>query len=404
MSQIVVVGADQAGGQVTASLRQLKCEQDILLFGEENHLPYQRPLLSKQYLAGEQEQSRVYLRAEKFYQQHNIDLRIGQSINKIDTDNNQVFTSSGETIDYENLVLATGSRPRRLNIPGSDLQGILYLRSLDDVNAIKPEIIAGQKLVIIGGGYIGLEVASVAVEAGMEVTVVEMEDRILKRVTTEEMSAFYHQLHSQRGVNILLNTGIQGFNGQGKVSQALCGEQSLDADLVIIGVGIIPNTELAAAAGIECDNGIVTDDHCRTSVANIYAAGDCSNHPNPLLGRRLRLESVPNAMDQAKVVAANIMGQDKTYAAVPWFWSDQYEHKLQMVGFSSDGDRQIIRGNKDEKKFSVIHLQGNRLVAVDAVNAAKDFMAGRQLYGKNFDLDKLGDTQFEVKDCVLDAE
>lgn len=401
MSRIVIVGAGQAGGQVAAGLRQQGCKAEIVLFGDEPHLPYQRPLLSKQYLSSEQEEGRIFLRPQKFYQDHEISLRIAQRIDEINPASKAVTTDQGEKIDYQDLILATGSRPRRLNIPGSELQGLHYLRTLDDVNAIKADMQPGKKLVIIGGGYIGLEVASVAVTAGLNVTVVEAEDRILKRVATAEMSEFYHRLHNERGVRILLQSAVSSFEGEGHVRQVVCEGRKIEADLVIVGIGIIPNIELAESAGIECDNGIVTDDHCQTSVPHIYAIGDCSNHPNPILGRRLRLESVPNAMDQAKVVAANIMGNDKTYSAVPWFWSDQYEYKLQMVGFSADADRQVIRGDKEARQFAILYLQDNYLVAVDAVNSAREFMAGRQLYGRRFDPERLADSTLEVKDGLI---
>lgn len=401
MSRIVIVGAGQAGGQVAAGLRQQGCKDEIVLFGDEPHLPYQRPLLSKQYLSSEQEEGRIFLRPQKFYQDHEISLRIAQRIDEINPASKTVTTDQGEKIDYQDLILATGSRPRRLNIPGSELQGLHYLRTLDDVNAIKADMQPGKKLVIIGGGYIGLEVASVAVTAGLNVTVVEAEDRILKRVATAEMSEFYHQLHNERGVRILLQSAVSSFEGEGHVRQVVCEGRKIEADLVIVGIGIIPNIELAESAGIECDNGIVTDDHCQTSVPHIYAIGDCSNHPNPIIGRRLRLESVPNAMDQAKVVAANIMGNDKTYSAVPWFWSDQYEYKLQMVGFSADADRQVIRGDKEARQFAILYLQDNYLVAVDAVNSAREFMAGRQLYGRRFDPERLADSTLEVKDGLI---
>lgn len=402
MSKTIIIGAGQAGGQAAASLRQQKYQGEIILFGDEPYPPYQRPLLSKQYLSSEEAEDRVFLRADKFYQDHNISLRTSETISEIDPESKTVTTDKGETIEYQDLILATGSRPRKLKITGSDLLGIYYLRTLDDVNSIKNEMQAGKKLAIVGGGYIGLEVASVAVTAGMEVSVIEAEDRILKRVTTEEMSKFYHQLHVGRGVKIYLQTGVEGFEGEGRVSRVLCGNEKIDADVVIVGIGVIPNVELAEAAGIECDNGILTNEYCQTELPHIYAAGDCSNHPNPVLGRRLRLESVPNAMEQAKVVAANIIGKEKIYSAVPWFWSDQYEHKLQMVGFSSDGEKQVIRGDKDKKQFAIYYLNNDCLVAVDAVNSSVDFMAGRQLYGRKFSPEKLADLSNEVKECLVE--
>ncbi len=402
MNRIIIVGAGQAGGQVAASLRQQGCKDEILLFGDEPYPPYQRPLLSKQYLSSEEERDRIFLRADTFYQDHNISLRLNDRIKTIDAAVNTVTTASGEVIGYLNLVLTTGSRPRTLQVPGSDLKGIHYLRTLDDANAIKSEMLPGKKLVIIGGGYIGLEVASVAAAAGVSVVVVETEERILKRVTTEAMSRFYHQLHSERGVEICLNTTVSGFTGSESVAGVLCADKRLDADMVIVGIGIMPNIELAKNAGIVCDNGIITNEFSQTSFANIYAAGDCANHPNPLLGRRLRLESVPNAMEQAKVVAANIVGKGKSYAAVPWFWSDQYEHKLQMVGFSADGEQQVLRGDLLTRQFAIFYLHSGRLVAVDAVNSPVDFMAGRQLYGRRFDPGRLADQKNAIKDCLTD--
>ncbi len=401
MAGIIIVGAGQAAVQAAASLRQEGCKDEITIFGDEPWLPYQRPLLSKQYLLGTETEEQIYQRAEKFYEDQRVVLRLGERIESIDVAAKTVTSAKGEVIPYKELLLATGSRPRILKIQGSELSGIHYLRTLGDVNAIKNEMAPGKRLVIIGGGYIGLEVASVAVTLGLDVTVLEMEERILKRVTTAEMSEFYHQLHAGRGVKILLRTAVSGFEGDGHITHVLCGDQRIAADMVIVGIGIIPNVELAQAAGIECNNGIVVDDRCRTSAEHVYALGDCSNHPSPLVGRRLRLESVPNAQDQAKVVAANIMGKAKIYSAVPWFWSDQYELKLQMVGFSADGDTQVLRGDKSTNQFTVFYLKEGKLVAVDAVNNPRDFMIGRQFYGRKMDVSRLSDLSVDVKDLVL---
>ena len=228
-----------------------------------------------------------------------------------------------------------------------------------------------------------------------------MEDRILQRVTTPEMSAYYHQLHESRGLNILTNTTVSGFKGEnGKVTSVMCGDKEIPADLVIVGIGIIPNIELAQEAGLACDNGIVVDEHCQTSDPDIYAIGDCSNHPNPLLNRRLRLESVPNAMEQARVAVDNMLGGEKIYASVPWFWSDQYELKLQMVGFSADGDTQILRGDKSANAFAVFYLKGNTVVAADAVNSPREFMVCKQLYGKEVDPAVLADPDSDLKTLI----
>ena len=394
---IVIVGAGHAAGQAAASLRQEGYEDEIIIIGDEAHIPYQRPPLSKAYLSGEQGIERVHLRPEKFYQDRNITLKTGTTVSTLDVQAKTVTTDAGETIAWDRLLLATGGRPRKLSIPGSDLRGIHYLRTIADVDAIRGDFGEGKKLVIVGGGYIGLEVASVAVKYGLEVHVLEMEERILQRVTTPEMSAFYHKLHTGRGVVIHASAMVSGFTGDGSVSAVACGDQSFPADLVIVGIGIIPNTELAEAAGIDCDNGIVVDDHCRTSAPDVYAAGDCTNHPNPLLDRRLRLESVPNAMEQARVAAANMCGGDKVYAAIPWFWSDQYELKLQMVGFSSDGDTQVVRGDMDANAFAVFYLKDGRVVAADAVNRPKEFMICKQLIGREVDAAVLADPAADLK-------
>jgi 3-phenylpropionate/trans-cinnamate dioxygenase ferredoxin reductase subunit len=394
---IVIVGAGHAAGQAAASLRQEGFEDDIIIIGDEAHIPYQRPPLSKAYLSGEQGIERVYLRPEKFYEDKNVTVKTSTSVTAIDTAAHTVTTDQGETIGYDKLLLATGGRPRKLSIPGSDLTGIHYLRTIADVDAIRDEFAEGRRLVIVGGGYIGLEVASVAVKYGLEVHVLEMEERILQRVTTPQMSAYYHQLHGGRGVHIHTATMVTGFSGDAAVDAVLCGDESIAADLVIVGIGIIPNVEVVQAAGIECENGIVVDDHCRTSAPDVYAAGDCTNHPNPLLDRRLRLESVPNAMEQARVAAANMVGGDKVYASIPWFWSDQYELKLQMVGFSADGDTQVVRGDMDANAFAVFYLKDGRVVAADAVNSPKEFMICKQLIGKKVDAAVLQDPDSDLK-------
>ena len=405
MQGIVIVGAGQAAGQAAASLRQEGHKGAITLIGEEAQPPYQRPPLSKQYLAGDLEAAKLHLRPERFYADQGIDLILGTRVEALDIQGKSVATSDGKRHEYGQLLLATGSRPRQLALPGADLRGIHCLRTLADVDAIRAEMPGARRLCIVGGGYIGLEVAAVAATAGLEVTVLEMESRILQRVTTPEMSAYYQQLHASRGVQIRTGTRVTGFVGQqGKLAEVLCGEgESLAADLVIVGIGILPNVELAEAAGLACDNGILVDERCCTSDPHIYAAGDCTNHPNALLGRRLRLESVPNAMEQARVAASAMTGGDKTYAALPWFWSDQYEHKLQMAGFSSDAEEAVLRGNQAGNQFAVFYLKQGALVAVDAVNSPKDFMAARQLYGKPVDKAALADPGTDLKTLLASA-
>ena len=396
-SGVVIIGAGQASAVAAATLRKEKYTGTIRILGDESQPAYDRPPLSKYYLAGEMELPKLLIRPEEFYADNDIDLHTNTTVASIDAEAKQVVTAADEVFDYDKLVIATGSRARRLNLPGSDLEGIFYLRTLDDVDLIRQAMGSGKRLCVIGGGYVGLEVAAVASVAGLEVTVIETQDRILQRVTTPEMSDYYHNLHVERGVNIMLNKAVTGFEGTGSVSKVLCGDDSVDADLVIIGVGIVPNIEIAENAGIDCDNGILVDDHGQTSNPDIYAAGDCTNHPNRLLGRRLRLESVPNAIEQARVACINLLGGDLEYASIPWFWSDQYELKLQMVGFSSDGEESVVRGDKSTNSFAVFHLKDGCVVAVDAVNSSKAFMLGKRLYGKSVDAALLADESIELK-------
>ena len=406
MPTFVVIGGGHAAGQAVASLRQEGFEGEIVVIGDEPFLPYQRPPLSKQYLSGEQGLDRVYLRPEKFYEERNITLKLGVRVESLDCGAHTVVTSTGETISYDKALLCTGSRPRLLNAPGIDLAGIHYLRGIADVDGIRAEMADAKTMIIVGGGYIGLEVAAVTRTAGLEVSVLEMESRILNRVTTPTMSEFYTQLHEGRGVKILTDTAVSGFEGDGRVSAAVTATgEKLPADIVIVGIGILPNIELAEAAGLDCDNGIVVDERCATSNPDVYAAGDCTNHPNPLLNRRLRLESVPNAMEQARVAAANLLGGDKSYAAIPWFWSDQYELKLQMVGFSTNADQEVLRGDPSSNQFARFYLENGVLVAADAVNSPKEFMACRQLVAKQakqakVDVDKLADSEVPIKELL----
>jgi len=403
MTTIVIVGGGQAAGQAAASLRQEGYEDRIVLIGDEAVPPYQRPPLSKQYLSGEHDVDKIMLRPEKFYLDREIELRLNTTVASINPQGKSVQIEE-ESISYDKLLIATGSRPRKLSLPGSDLQGIYYLRTKSDVDDIRSAMGDARSLCIVGGGYIGLEVAAVAKSAGLEVHVLEMESRILQRVTTEAMSTFYHQLHTDRGVHIHTNTACSGFVGEaGRVTGVQCQAEVIKADMVIVGIGIIPNTELAEAAGLKTDNGIVVDDHCQTSDPDIYAAGDCTNHPNPILGRRLRLESVPNAMDQARTAASNMLGGNKTYAAVPWFWSDQYELKLQMVGFSSDGSEAVCRGEPASLQFAQFYLHDGAVVAVDAVNSPKEFMVAKQLYGKKVNPSELADPTTDLKAILASA-
>ena len=398
---ILIVGGGHAAGQAAASLRQGGYDGRLLIVCDEPHIPYQRPPLSKQYLAGEQGLDRVYLRPEAFYQGRDIELRSGTRATGIDANARVLVLEDESTIAYDRLLLATGARARRLDIPGATLPGIHYLRNIADADSIKADMVAGRHATIVGGGYIGLEVAAVAVQAGLTVTVLEMEDRILKRVATSEMSAFYHALHTDAGVDIRTDSSASRFAGSSRVEQVVCADGTrIQSDLVVVGIGIEPEIELAQSAGLACENGILVDEHCATSVPDIYAAGDCSNHPNPILGRRLRLESVPNAMEQSRIAATNMIGKDEVYASVPWFWSDQYDLKLQMVGFSTDGDSHVVRGDPAARQFIMFYFKEGVLTAADAVNSPREFLACRQLVGHRVDPAKLADPEVNLRQLI----
>jgi len=402
-STVVIAGAGHAAGQVVASLRQKKFTGRIVLLGEESWLPYQRPPLSKKFLAGELSAERLYFKPKSFYDDPDIEIHLGTRITAIDCNNRSVTADDGNEFTYDKLVLALGSRPRPLPLPGADLAGIHYLRGIDDVLSIQSEIQEGRRLVIVGAGYIGLEVAAVTTQLGLEVTVVEMEDRVMSRVVSPQLSEFYQREHLAHGVTLKLSTGTSGFSGDGKLEYVLLDNGAkLPADLAIIGVGIVPNVELASAAGLATENGIVVDDHCQTSDPNIFAVGDCTLHPNKVLGRRLRLESVHNALEQAKTAASNICGEDASYAQVPWFWSDQYDLKLQIAGLSQGYDEVVLRGDPQTRSFSCLYLRDGQLIAVDAVNRPKDFMQSKALIANHARIEsqKLANIDIALKDMV----
>jgi 3-phenylpropionate/trans-cinnamate dioxygenase ferredoxin reductase subunit len=371
-----------------------------MLVGNETYLPYQRPPLSKKFLAGEMEVERLYVRPESFYEEAGIELRLETHIDSLDRDAKRVQTETGETIDYDKLVLALGSRVRRLRVDGTDLEGVHYLRSIEDVTAIRDDFGKGARVVVIGAGYIGLEVAAVARQADLDVTVLEIADRVMSRVVSAEISDFYQIEHSNQGVKLRLATGVKSINGKKRVKSVTTSEgDDIAADVVVIGVGIVPNTELATAADLAVDDGIVVDERCVTSDPDIYAIGDCTLHPNAIFHRKLRLESVHNAVEQAKTAAANLCGLDERYCDVPWFWSDQYDLKLQIAGLSDGYDDVVIRGNPAERSFSCIYLHEDRIIAVDAINAPRDFVHSKQLIAvqARVDTSRLADTEIELR-------
>jgi len=377
---IVIVGAGQAAAQAILTLRQKKFDGRITLVGEEDLPPYQRPPLSKKYLAGELDRERLFLRPLAFYEKNGVDLQLGVRAEELDPDRRRVRLNDGRSLDYDGLLLATGSRVRRLNIPGSDLPGIHYVRNVADVDSISEAFRPGNQLVVVGAGYIGLEVSAVAVSRGLQVTVLEAVDRVMARVVCPEVSQFYFDYHTRSGVDIRCGTTIGSFVGNGRVEAVSAASGELfPCDLAIVGIGIEPVVEPASSAGLTCENGIRVDEFARTGDKAIVAAGDCTNHPSLLYGRRVRLESVQNAIDQAKIAAASLLGEDQPYETVPWFWSDQYDLKLQIAGLSQDHDRVVMRGEPDSSGFAAFYLRDGKLQAVDAVNSPKNFMLGKRL-------------------------
>lgn len=396
MAHVVIVGAGQAGAAVAAKLRALGHDGPITLIGEEPSPPYQRPPLSKAYLLGEMEEERLWLRAPDFWVQQNITLRLGAKVTAIDTAA-QTVTLGGETLAYDDLVLTTGSTPRRLPAAvGGDLAGVYTVRTLADVDAMRAEFQPGRNLVVVGGGYIGLEAAAVARKLGLNVTVIEMAPRILQRVAAPETSAYFRKLHGDAGAVILEETGLDRLLGEGRVTGVrLKDGRELPADFVIAGVGITPGADLAQAAGIAIENGIRTDEHGQTSAPHVWAAGDCASFPHD--GGRIRLESVGNAIDQGELVAENIMGAGKAYQAKPWFWSDQYDCKLQIAGLNTGYDRVVTRGTAEA--VSYWYYQGDRLLAVDAMNDSRAYMVGKRLIemGKSPDATQISDPATDLK-------
>ncbi len=404
--QVVIAGAGHAAGQLVASLKQKKYDGRIVLIGDEPWLPYQRPPLSKKFLAGEMPAERLYFKPPSFYEDPAIDVRLNETVAAIDRQNRTVSTDGGDVIAYTDLVLAVGSRVRRVETEGSTLEGIHYLRGIADVDHIRADLDAGQKVVIVGAGYIGLEVAAVARQLGNDVTVLEMAARVMSRVVSPEVSAFYEKQHAAHGVKLLLSTGLGSLVGNGRVTTVITDDgRELPADLVVIGVGIVPNTELAEAAGLDVDNGIVVDARCRTADEHVYAIGDCTLHPNAIYERDVRLESVHNALEQAKTAAANICGEDVEYSQVPWFWSDQYDLKLQIAGLSDGYDEVVVRGDPENASFSCIYLREGRLIACDAINAPRDFMQSKGLIADRCVPDKtlLADADVQLKDLAQSA-
>lgn len=403
ISTILIVGGGQAGAQAIDTLRREGFDGRLVLVGDEPQLPYQRPPLSKKFLSAELAADRLLFRHQPFYDERRIELRLGVRATALDAAARRVTLSDGETIEYDRLLLCLGAASRQLTCPGAELPGVHYLRGLADVPAIQQGLKNGNRTVIIGGGYIGLETAATARKMGCAVTVLEMADRIMNRVVASNVSEYFAHEHRTQGVKIICNTRVVRLEGNQRVERVVCADGSTyEADLLVVGVGAVANMEPAAAGGLKCDNGIVVDEYCRTSDPAIYAAGDCTNHPSLRFEMRVRLESVDNAFEQGKTAALNMLDRPTIHDRVPWFWSDQFDNKLLIVGLSHGHDQQLTRGDPATRSFTVCYLKGGELLAVEAVNHSKDYMAAGKLIAARArpNLDKLADPQVALKESV----
>jgi 3-phenylpropionate/trans-cinnamate dioxygenase ferredoxin reductase subunit len=403
ISTVLIIGGGQAGAQAIDTLRREGFAGRLVLIGGEAELPYQRPPLSKKYLSGDMAADRLLFRHRAFYDEHRIELKLGVQAVRLDAAARRVELAGGEVLSYDRLLLCLGADSRRLTCPGATLTGVHYLRSLADVAPIQAGFKPQARVLIVGGGYIGLETAATCRKMGCEVTVLEMADRIMNRVVAASVSKYFAQDHFAQGIRIICDARVVRLEGRERVEAVVCADGSSHAaDLVVVGVGAVATTGLASAAGLACDNGIMVDEYCRTSDPAIYAAGDCTNHPSPHYGRRMRLESVDNAFEQAKTAALNLLGRPTPHDRVPWFWSDQFDNKLLIVGLSQDYDSQVLRGDPDSRSFSVCYLKGRELLALEAVNHSKDYMAARKIIADRtlLDPEKLADNRNSLKDCV----
>lgn len=379
---VIIVGAGHAGAQLAVSLRQREFEGSIAIIGDEPELPYERPPLSKDYLSGEKAFERILIRQENFWQERQVEMLLGQYVEKVHPEGHEVELADGSRIQYGSLVWATGGAPRKLSCPGHDLAGVHYVRTRADVDRMIGELPAVRNVVVIGGGYIGLEAAAVLRKFDKHVTLVEALDRVLARVAGEPLSRFYEAEHGRHGVEVRLSATVECLEGDhGRISGArLASGEIIPADMVIVGIGIIPAVAQLAQAGADIANGVLVDGLCKTSLPDIFAIGDCAAHSNRYAdGATIRLESVQNANDQAMTVAKYLTGDPSPYDAVPWFWSNQYDLKLQTVGLSTGYDRTVLRGDPASGAFSLIYLREGRIIALDCVNVARDYVQGKAL-------------------------
>jgi 3-phenylpropionate/trans-cinnamate dioxygenase ferredoxin reductase subunit len=407
-ARVVIVGGSHAGSELAFRLRHGGFAGNIALISAEAHLPYQRPPLSKAFLAGETSVEQLLIRAPESYAKNDIAWYPSTTVAAIDCSDRLLHLADGGVFHYGKLVLATGGRPRLLPLPGAMLKGIFAMRAIPDVESLQPYLVNGKKLVIVGGGYIGLEVAAVAVKRGLDVEIVEFAPRVLQRVAGPKLSAFYDAAHRAAGVRLRLNTGVDGFGpAEGdptQVGAVHCSDGTiLPADLVLVAAGLLPNIELAQAAGLAVGNGVVVDEFCQTSDPNILAIGDCAEFPHPVSGRRIRLESVPNAVEQARVAASMLNGAPKAYNAVPWFWSDQYDLKLQSVGLNHGYEQEVIRPASSPEGFVVFYVKDSQVIAADCVNSIVEFNWAKRLVANQTIIDPaaLADPEVDLKSLSL---
>ena len=403
---IVVVGAGHSAGYLVAGLRSGGNEGRIVLIGEEPYLPYQRPPLSKQFLSGEIDRDRLFIQPANFYQDADVEVRTATRAVAVERSAQLVHLDTGEPVGYDQLVLATGSRPRQLHVPGAGLEGVYDLRGMDDALVLRDHFRQRQQLVIIGGGYIGLEAAAVASKLGLDVTVLEMMPRLMNRVVSDTVSAFYLEQHRACGVMVHTDTRVHAIEGDTRASGVTCTNGAFfAADLILVAVGVVPNTGLAEDAGLKVNDGIVVDERGMTSDPAIFACGDCTCHPSALAGENVRLESVQNASAQARVVAANLCGEPAVYQETPTFWSDQYDLKLQIVGLARPDDEKVLRGDPGARSFAVYRLREDRVVAAEAINSPSDFVAALQLVSKQLHVvtAELGDSNLPIKQILKQA-
>ena len=406
---VVIVGTGHAGAQAAIALRQYGFDGSIVLIGKEAELPYERPPLSKDYLSGEKPFERMLIRPESFWSERRIDLLLGEEIVEVDAATRQVRSAAGSAFQYRHLIWAAGGSPRKLACKGGDLSGVHNIRTRADVDALKAELPTAARIAVVGGGYVGLEAAAILRNAGKEVILIEAMGRVLARVAGDEISRFFEAEHRRRGVQIRLDERVAWIEGHvGRVSRILLQSGlAIPVDTVIVGIGIDPEVSPLLNAGCAGSDGVDVDEFCRTSMTGIYAVGDCARHRNAFAqAHAVRIESVQNAHDQASIAAKSIIGKPEPYLSIPWFWSNQYDVKLQTVGLSSGHDTRIVRGRPEARSFSLVYLKQGRVIALDCINSTKDYVQGRRLIleGAKPDTGKLANPDIALKDLLQRAE